>query len=230
VRPAKTADRRRKIRGFGDWKVQFPIPSRMERAQRRAKVASGLIFGVVEKHRHDPVQFSDLPLVKVVLGDGDLGFADDGPAPACQAHVRFGGVGALRDQLRCGLAGDGEMQFVLHRLEKDLRIRVIRLVIRRQCQDFAHAQVHPALAGADVADAFEEFVEVVGDSRPGLVLQALVIEDETLDEVLLELGRGPLAELDATRRTDPVADSQDGVQVVMSKGALYLPGAFPANL
>ena len=53
------------------------------------------------------------------------------------------------------------------------------------------------------------------DSKAGRVFQPLVVENEPLDEVLLEPGRGPLAELDTALRTDAVADGEDGLQAVM---------------
>ena len=42
-------------------------------------------------------------------------------------------------------------------------------------EDLAHAQIHAALAGPDVADAFKQFIEVVGSERPAF-FEPLVVE------------------------------------------------------
>ena len=50
------------------------------------------------------------------------------------------------------------MQLVLDRLEEPGGLRVPRVIIPGQGEDLPHAQVHPSLARADVADALEELV------------------------------------------------------------------------
>lgn len=44
-------------------------------------------------------------------------------------------------------------------------------------------------------------------------LQALVIHDEALDQILLEVGGGPLVELGAAWLLHPVANGHDQVEV-----------------
>jgi len=56
-----------------------------------------------------------------------------------------------------------------------------------------------------------ELIEVF----PRRVFETLGVEDEALDEVLLERGRSPAAELDAALGTDPVADRQNHLEVVV---------------
>jgi hypothetical protein len=92
-----------------------------------------------------------------------------------------------------------EVELVLDHLEETRGLGQRRHVVRRHREDLAHAQVHPPLAGADVADAVEQFVEVVarGFVADGRVLQPLVVHHETLDEVLAQVRGGPLAKLRA---------------------------------
>jgi len=61
-------------------------------------------------------------------------------------------------------------------------------------------------------DAPKQFVEVI----EGLVgvLQALVVEDEAFDDVLLEPLRGPDAEAGGNGAFDAVANRNDGVQIL----------------
>ena len=82
------------------------------------------------------------------------------------------------------------------------------------------------VAGADVADAFEEFVEVIGDAGAGRVLEALVVHGEAFDEVFAETCGGPLAELRAARCSYAVADGEDGGEAVVLNLAGDLACAF----
>lgn len=122
------------------------------------------------------------------------------------------------------------MRFVLDDLEGALRVVAGRLVVGGQREDVAHPQVHPPFAGADVADALEQLVEVVGHAWPGRVLQPFVVQHEALDQVLLETGGRPLTELRAARAADAIADGEDDRQAVVLKLAADLPPALLANL
>ena len=62
------------------------------------------------------------------------------------------------------------------------------------------------------------------------LLQPLVVHGETLDQVLAKLGGGPLAELGAARRADPVSDRQSHIQVIVLEAAAHLPRALLTNL
>lgn len=134
-----------------------------------------------------------------------------------------------RDQLGRGFTGHSEVQLVLRGLEKRLHLRILGIVVSRQSEDLPHPQIHPALAGPDVADAFQQLVEIVRHARSRRVLQALVVHDEALDQILLQPGGGPLAELRASRGAHPVAHGENGFQVVVFDLAGDLPCAFPAN-
>ena len=60
-------------------------------------------------------------------------------------------------------------------------------------------------------------------------LDAFVIEREAFDEQLLQTRRRPLAELGASRRTDAVADGQNGVEVVVVDEPGNLASPFGLN-
>lgn len=107
------------------------------------------------------------------------------------------------------------VQLVLHDLEQFGRLAFVRTVVGRQRENVAHARVHPPLARADVADAREQLVEVVGDARAGRVLQAHVVERETLDQKIGQARGCPLAELRAARTADAVADREDDGEAVV---------------
>lgn len=92
-----------------------------------------------------------------------------------------------------------------------------------------HPEIHPAFAGADVADALKQVVEVVRHARPGRILQPLIVEHEAFDEVFLEPHGGPLAELGAAQGTHPVANGQDHFQTIVFNRACNASGAFRTN-
>src|ERR1039457_4231361 len=85
---------------------------------------------------------------------------------------------------------------------------------------------HP-LRGTDIADAGEQFVEVV--AAAGL-LQAFVVHGEAFNQVLLQLGGRPLAELRTARREHAIPDRKYKLQVIVLQKAAHPPGAFLAHL
>jgi hypothetical protein len=125
--------------------------------------------------------------------------------------VGLGRVGAAGDHLGGGLAVGGPVHLVLHDGEELLRSVGARVIIHAGGVDVEHLPPEDALRGTNIADAGEQFVEVA--AATGL-LQALVVHGEALDEVLFKPGRGPLAELGATRRVNAVADGEDHLQAV----------------
>ena len=114
------------------------------------------------------------------------------------------------------------MHLVLHRLEKHLGQLRIAVVVDAGGVDVGDLLVEEPLAGANVPDARQQFVEIVLPQRPS-GLDALVVEREPLDQQLAEPCRGPLAELGAAQRADPVANGQNHLQVVVLEAALDLP-------
>src|SRR6266481_5080752 len=121
------------------------------------------------------------------------------------------------------------MQLVLGGLEKHLSL-LLRVVIRGEGENLAHSQIHPPLARPDVPYPLEQLIEIVQHACSGRVLQPLIVQHETLAQVLLESGRCPLAELRAAPGADAVADGEDGFEPIVGEIPGYLPRALWANL
>ena len=128
------------------------------------------------------------------------------------------------------MAVGGPVHLVLDGDEEPLRGLDARVVVDAGGVDVEDLAVKDLLGGADVPDPREELVEVVGGAGAGRVLEALVVEDEALDDELAEVGGRPLAELDAARGAHAVADGEDHRQAVVLEDALDPPGALLANL
>jgi hypothetical protein len=86
--------------------------------------------------------------------------------------------------------------------------------------------VEAFLRGPDLADAGEEFVEVVPAAG---VLEALVVHDEAFDQVFLEVTAGPLAKLDTPRGAHAIADGENEVEAVELDRALDFPPSLDLN-
>ncbi len=140
-------------------------------------------------------------------------------------------IGAAGDQLRGGLAGGGEVKLVLDDLEEFDRALLGGVVIGGEGKDLLDPQVHPALAGTDVANPLQQLVEVIGNAGPldGRVLEPLVVHRESLDQVLPQPLRRPAAELRTARRAYSVADGQNCIQAVMLDQAANLAVSLTAN-
>ena len=180
-------------------------------------LAGRLVLGVVQVHGDDSLQFLDLALDQVVLGNRHVALEDlavGGVLPGRQSHGGLRGVGPLGDDLGGRLAGHGPMQLVLDGLEERLGdFRVLVVVDAALLVDVGDLQIEPPLAGPDLADAFQKLVEVVL-AEPLVQLQPLVVEHESLDDEFPQgLGR-PNAELGGLGAVDPVTHRNDGVQVV----------------
>lgn len=100
-------------------------------------------------------------------------------------------------------------------------------VVHGHGEDFPDPLVHPRLAGADVPDALQQLVEMVG--RTGVALEPLVVQHEPLDQVLGQPGGGPLPELGAAGGANAIADGQDGFQAVVVHVAAHAASAFDLN-
>lgn len=122
------------------------------------------------------------------------------------------------------------MQFFLHGGEKLLRHLRVGRVVDAGCVDVQHLLVETPFRGADVADALEELVEVVGLTFARRVRETLVVHGEALHQVLGQACGRPLAKLRAAVTADAVADGEDGFQAVVAKAARNRPITLPANL
>ena len=106
------------------------------------------------------------------------------------------------------------MQLVLHGFEEGLGDLGALIVVDARGVDVGDLLVEQPLGRADVANAGKQLLKVIlpdSSSR----LDALVVEDEAFDEKLSQLCGGPLAELSASRRADPIAQCEDHVEVVV---------------
>ena len=126
------------------------------------------------------------------------------------------------DDFRRRLAGDGPVQLVLHRGEELLRQRRVGVVIHRKRVDVGDLLVEAPLAGADFPDALQQFVEVILAEDLLALLEPLVIQHEALDDELPQRLRRPDAELRGLVAVHPVADGDDGIEVVVL-GAVGFP-------
>ena len=112
------------------------------------------------------------------------------------------------------MPGDGVVHLVLDRGVEVLGHGRVLVVVEAALLEYVgDLEPHAPLARADVADAGEQLVEVVLAEGPA-VLEHVVVEDETLGDVLLEGRRGPLAETGRAQRVHAVSDGNDGIERV----------------
>jgi hypothetical protein len=90
-----------------------------------------------------------------------------------------------------------------------------------------HLLVEAALAEADLADLLKQVLEIVlAEKAP--VFQPLLVEHVAFDGELAQDGGGPLAELGGADGIDPVADGDDGIEVVvLGIVAFTVAGSYP---
>lgn len=85
-----------------------------------------------------------------------------------------------------------------------------------------------SFAEADLADFRQQAFEVVL-AQVAAVLHALAIQHVSLDRELAQDGSGPLAELRGAHRVDPIADRDDGIEVVVVHASGHRAAAFLLN-
>lgn len=110
----------------------------------------------------------------------------------------------------------------------------LRVGVVVQCGgvDVGNLLVKPAFAGANFANFIEQGIEICL-AEDGAVFEAFLVEHIAADgEVAQNTGR-PLAELGGALGIDPVADGDDGVEIVESGEVLLAVGGsipeFPDN-
>jgi len=149
--------------------------------------------------------------------------------PRREAHRRLRGISALRDEFSSRLPGHGPMQFVLHCLEKRLgKLRLFVIVDAALFVDVGDLQIKSPLARPNLADAIEQFLEVIF-AKPLIKLQPLIIQDKAFDDELPQRSRSPNAKLGRLRTVDAIADGDDGVEVVELDFASNLTFSFGLN-
>ena len=134
------------------------------------------------------------------------------------------------DDLGGGLAGDGEVEFVLHGGEEVLRQPGPRVVVDAALgEDVGDLLPDAPLAGTDGTHALQQLPKVVLSEDLTALLQALVVKHEALDDVLSEHARRPDAKACGAMGVDAIANGDDGVQVVVPQRAAHGPAAFVLN-
>ena len=118
---------------------------------------------------------------------------------------------------------------VLDRLEESLGDFGVGIVVYAGGVDVGDFLVEEAFAGADIPDAGQEFVEVIG-AEGAAGLDALVVEGEAFDQQFAQACGGPLAEERSAWGTDAVADGEDDVKAVVPQGPADVAAALLANL
>ena len=121
----------------------------------------------------------------------------------------------------------GVVQFVLYGFEEQCTFAALGVVIHAGGEQVQHLPVQHLLAGANIADAAEQFFPVVAAAQ---VFQAGIVHGEAFLQVLAQAFGGPDAELGAAPRFDPIAHSNDGFQVVVTQRAADLSFALLPNL
>jgi hypothetical protein len=149
--------------------------------------------------------------------------------PGLQAHLRLRSVCPLRDKLCRRFAGDGPVQLVLHSLEKRLRDLGIAVVVDAALLiDVGDLEIEAPLASPDGPDALQQVVKIIL-AKPLSLLQTLIVEYESFDQKLPEHLSRPDAKLRRLTAVDPVADGDDGVEIVELDFAGDLPRPFRLN-
>ncbi len=190
----------------------------------------GLKFGVFDVEVHDAVKHLQFVLGEVVLGHRRVFLADDAAGPGgFQPHEGLGGIGSSGDDFGSRVAMRGPVHLVLHGGKEGLRGLRVGRIIHTGGVDIEHLLVEAALRGADVADALQQFVEVIFLPLAWRVFEPLVIHGEPLHQILAQPGRGPLAELRASVTADAEADCENGGQIVVQNGPGNLPFALGSN-
>lgn len=121
--------------------------------------------------------------------------------PRGQAHVGLARVGATADDFGSRHARGGVVHLVLNAGDELLRFFLAFPVVASQGKDFADALVDTCFAGANLADAGKQLIKVV--HQPAAALEPLVVQREPLDEVFMQMGPSPLAELGAAGALHP---------------------------
>ena len=92
-------------------------------------------------------------------------------------------------------------------------LAVFVVVVAALLEHVRNLLIGVALAGADLPDALQQFVEVV-PTKGAAVLHQLVVEDKTLLDVLAQRPGGPLAEARRFFGVDTAAYSDDRVEMI----------------
>ncbi len=118
---------------------------------------------------------------------------------------------------------DGIEQLVLSLREEHLRGLVCAVIVAAECKEVAHLLVEPLLGCADVPYPGKQLIEVVRSAVR--VFEPLVVHGEALDQVLLQMARGPLTELRTAEAFCAEADSYDHLKGVEDNAVAFPVGS-----
>ncbi|EKD40795.1 MAG: hypothetical protein ACD_74C00161G0001 [uncultured bacterium] len=111
------------------------------------------------------------------------------------------------------MAVNGEVELVLDLGEEGLGGRGVLVIVHAGGVDVGDLLIKAPLAEADFPNLFQQALEIILAQKRA-VLHALLVQHIALDGKLAQHPGGPLAELGSSHRIDPVADGDDGVEVV----------------
>ena len=126
--------------------------------------------------------------VQIVFSDGDIRFTDAafwGVFPCGQPHVGLGAVGTPIYDLGGGMMGDRIVEFILHRGEKLLCDGAFHIVVGAALGiDVRDFLVKSSLAGPDVPDTLQLFLEIILAEKVLRLAQPCVIHHIAFDDEL----------------------------------------------
>ena len=193
-------------------------------------MALGHVLGEVQIGGDHPVQLPKLVFGEVVLGDGHVGLFDLAVRrvlPGGQTHVILRVVGALYDELGGGVPVHGEAHLVLHRGIEAFRGGGSTVVVDSSGIQVGDLLIELALAGADLSDTLQLFLEVLV-GQIGALLEPFVVHDPAANGVLRCDLIDPFAELNGALGVDLEADRDDHLQgIVLDSVRLAVCGSYP---
>ena len=164
------------------------------------------------------LRLGQLFFIEVVFGYQRIAlknFAVGRTLPSGQSHGRTVQRCPLSDQLGSGLSGHGKVQLVLHEGIKILgRLTILVIVIAALLKHIGNLLVGAALAGADLADALEQFIKVV-PTKGLTVFEHIIVEYKAFLDVLFERLGCPLAKAGGFLGVDPIAHGDNGIKIVV---------------
>ena len=142
----------------------------------------GAEFCGFEEDDDEAVEGVDFVFGEVIFGNEDVGFADFVAFPDEQSEVRVVGIGAGGDEFGGGILGDCVGQGVLGGGEKVPCAVVGFVVVGAEGEELADFLIKAFFRGANVADARQHLVEMIGAVIG--VFEAFVVHDETFEQIL----------------------------------------------
>ena len=170
-----------------------------------------LQLGIFDVEIHNAVEHMQLVLRQIIFGDRRIFFSHEATGPrGMQPHQRLGRIRPLRDHFGGGVSVCGPMHLVLDGGEEFLRRLGVRGVVHARRVDIEHLLVKTPFRRPDVADALQQFVEIILLAFAWRILEPLVVHGETLHQKLIQAPDGPLPELRAPMAAHAETDGENG--------------------